>query len=329
MVEEVKDLVGRVGDSIKEFAEDPINNLGFLIPMAICLTSIISGIVTYIMFIVNGGYSSQIDNIKSNGLDGLSDSFTVGTTKMMITGVTAKIVLGLVFVEFIVMLKSYFQNRGKGMRITMIVDLTIVSIMVVLSTVIYLIEAGYIVFTVKQIDEFVRRFDRVLIDSSEIQITYTAICIISIITFMILVLVTEESRWMLGYSALALVFAYVVMPLLFLFIQNIIPIVGWSFVFLICVLVVKIFVSMHTDHPDDIKRKKEELARAKELSRYYKSSAEQNYKEAREGLNIVFSAETKREWARGDLRKADYEDKEIKRLEEDIVRLESKFGKQE
>ena len=53
MIAKVKDLVSRTGESIKGFGEDPINNLGFLIPMAICLTSIISGIVAYIMFIVN------------------------------------------------------------------------------------------------------------------------------------------------------------------------------------------------------------------------------------------------------------------------------------
>lgn len=58
MVQKVKGLISRTGESIKGFSSDPINNLGFLIPMAICLTSIVTGIVTYIMFIVNGGYSS-------------------------------------------------------------------------------------------------------------------------------------------------------------------------------------------------------------------------------------------------------------------------------
>ena len=117
MVQKVKGLISRTGESIKGFSSDPINNLGFLIPMAICLTSIISGIVTYIMFIVNGGYSSQVGSIKENGLDGISEGFTSGTTGMMVSGNVGKILLALVVAELIVMLINYFKNRGKGMRI--------------------------------------------------------------------------------------------------------------------------------------------------------------------------------------------------------------------
>ncbi len=78
------------------------------------------------------------------------------------------------------------------------------------------------------------------------------------------------------------------MPLVFLFIQNIIPIVGWILVLVIGFSVVKFFISMNSDHPEDIKWKKEELARAKERSRDYKASAEQHFKDARDGLNIFF-----------------------------------------
>ena len=95
--------------------------------MAICLTSIVTGIVTYIMFIVNGGYSSQVGSIKENGLDGISEGFTSGTTGMMVPGIVGKILLALVVAELIVMLINYFKNRGKGMRIAMIVDLVVMS----------------------------------------------------------------------------------------------------------------------------------------------------------------------------------------------------------
>lgn len=329
MIAKVKDLVSRTGESIKGFGEDPINNLGFLIPMAICLTSIISGIVAYIMFIVNGGYTSQIGNIKSNGLDGLSDSLTGGTIKMMTTGITAKILLGLVLAELVVMLINYFKNKGKGMRITMIVDLAIVAIMVALSTYIFWVAVGKIVYTDEQLYQFLSNFVGVTINPKAILITYAVIALASILTFVVLVLITKECRWMIGYTLLALVFANIVMPLVFLFIQNIIPIVGWGLVLVIGFLVVKFFISINSDHPEDIKWKKEELARAKERSRDYKASAEQNFKDAGDGLNIIFSAEEKREWARNDLKKASYEDAEIRRLEEDIDRLESKFGKQD
>lgn len=112
MIQKVKGLIDRTGESIKGFGLDPINNLGFLIPMAICLTSIISEIVTYILFIVNGGYSSQVGSVKQNGLDGISEGFTSGTTGMMVSGIVSKIILALVVVELIVMLINYFKNRG-------------------------------------------------------------------------------------------------------------------------------------------------------------------------------------------------------------------------
>lgn len=160
-------------------------------------------------------------------------------------------------------------------------------------------------------------------------IAYVAVTLVSVICFIVFTLITAECRWMVGYTALSLVFANIVMPLFFLILQNIIPIIGWLLVIVVGILVVKFIISMSSDHPEDIKWKKEELARAKERSSNYKASAEQNFKEARDGLNLVFSAETKREWGRDDLKKAEYEDKEIRRLEEDIDRLESKFGKQD
>lgn len=76
MVQKVRGLISRTGESIKGFSSDPINNLGFLIPMAICLTSIVTGIVTYIMFIVNGGYSSRLRKFTfgNNGVESTHDA---------------------------------------------------------------------------------------------------------------------------------------------------------------------------------------------------------------------------------------------------------------
>lgn len=329
MVQKVRGLISRTGESIKGFSSDPINNLGFLIPMAICLTSIVTGIVTYIMFIVNGGYSSQVGSIKENGLDGISEGFTSGTTGMMVSGIVDKILLALVVAELIVMLINYFKNRGKGMRIAMIVDLVVMGVVIALSTVVFWIAVGELVFSEEQLYQALGKFEGVTINLRAILIAYVAVTLVSAICFIVFTLITAECRWMVGYTALSLVFANIVMPLFFLILQNIIPIIGWLLVIVVGILVVKFIISMSSDHPEDIKWKKEELARAKERSSNYKASAEQNFKEARDGLNLVFSAETKREWGRDDLKKAEYEGKEIRRLEEDIDRLESKFGKQD
>ena len=333
MVPKIKGLINRTGESIKGFSLDPINNLGFLIPMAICLTSIISGIVTYIMFIVNGGYSSQAGLIKENGLGGISEGFTSGTTGLMVSGIVSKILLTLVAVELVVMLINYFKDRGKGMRIAMIVDLVVMGIVIALSTVVFWIAVGELVFSEEQLYQALGRFEGVTINLRTVLIAYVAVTLVSIICFVVFTLITAGCRWMFGYTALALVFANIVMPLFFLLLQNIIPIIGWFLVIVVGILVVKFIILiislMSSDYPEDIRWQKEELAKAKERSSNYKASAEANFKSARDGLNIIVSAETKRKWGRDDLKKAAYEDEEIRRLEEDIDRLESKFGKQD
>ena len=80
----VDNLIYRTKESVNNFKEDPINNLGFLIPVAIALISLGSGIVTYIMYIFNGGYTVQINAAKKYGwFGGYSEKFTSGTTGMI------------------------------------------------------------------------------------------------------------------------------------------------------------------------------------------------------------------------------------------------------
>ena len=183
MVQKVKGLISRTGESIKGFSSDPINNLGFLIPMAICLTSIGTGIV-------------------------------------------GKILLALVVAELIVMLINYFKNRGKGMRIAMIVDLVVMGVVIALSTVVFWIAVGKLVFSEEQLYQAIGKFEGVTINLRAILIAYVAVTLVSVICFIVFTLITAECRWMVGYTALSLVFANIVMPLFFLILQNIIPLVS-------------------------------------------------------------------------------------------------------
>ena len=243
MVQIVKGLISRTGESIKGFSSAPINNLGFFIPMAICLTSIVAGIVTYIMFIVNGGYSSQVGSIKENGLDGISEGFTSGTTGMMVSGIVGKILLALVVSELIVMLINYFKNRGKGMRIAMIVDLVVMGVVIALPTVVFWIAVGELVFSEEQLYQALGKFEGVTINLRAILITYLAVTLVSVICFIVFTLITAECRWMVGYTALSLLFAYIVMPLFFLILQNIIPLVAIAVIGALFFFGIKIFAS--------------------------------------------------------------------------------------
>ena len=57
MITKIRSIFDRTKVSISTFTSNPISNLGFLIPIAIFITSFISGIVSYVIFIVQGGYN--------------------------------------------------------------------------------------------------------------------------------------------------------------------------------------------------------------------------------------------------------------------------------
>ena len=62
--EKTRKIFQRTTEAIKNFSSDPIGNLAYLLPVFIGVIAIISGIVTYIMFIYQGGYINQINQIK-------------------------------------------------------------------------------------------------------------------------------------------------------------------------------------------------------------------------------------------------------------------------
>ena len=115
MRRKIKSIFRKTKESIINFTASPISNLGFLIPIMIGSIAFISGVVTYIMFIKNGGYVTQVDIFKEYGLyDGVGQTFTTGTTGLIVTGVVGRIICGLVIVEFIIMMIKYFQKSGKA-----------------------------------------------------------------------------------------------------------------------------------------------------------------------------------------------------------------------
>ena len=56
MREQIADICRKAKYSIKNFKSDPVNNLEYLIPIAIFLIGIINGIVTQRAFAHNGGW---------------------------------------------------------------------------------------------------------------------------------------------------------------------------------------------------------------------------------------------------------------------------------
>lgn len=225
MFNKVKSISERAVYSVKTFKEEPISNLAYLLVIAMALTAIISGVVSYIMFAAQGGYSQQIELLKNSGLDGISAGFTNGTVELITSGITSKIMCGLVFAEFVVMMISYFKNSSKVKRIIMIVDLVFCAIVIALATVVFWIAVGELVITEQDAYKYFGEFDGMTINLRAILITYLVVATISLITYLVLVFTTRECRWMMGYTALALLFVNIAVPLFFLVLENIIPLV--------------------------------------------------------------------------------------------------------
>lgn len=233
MIKKTKELAGRTIQSVKTFKEDPINNLAFLIVMAMVLISIISGFVSFIMFIFQGGYSNQIESLQNNGIDGITSGFTSGTVGLITSGITSKIMHVLVMAELIVMLVAYFKNSNKTKRVIMIVDLVLCTIIIFLSAIIFWIAVGELVVTEQDAYKYLGAFDGMTINLRAVLIIYLIVAAVALITFIVLVFITKECRWMVGYTALALLFAKIAVPLFFLVVENIIPLVTGAVVLVV------------------------------------------------------------------------------------------------
>lgn len=224
MREKLEDIYDRTKEAIEDFSIDPINSLAFLITIVISLVAFVSGVVAYIMFIVKGGYTNQIDILKKLGLlEGYKEAFTTGTTGMIVTGVVGWILLALVVAEFIVMMIGYFMNSGKAKRVIMTVDLVVIAILVAVTGIAFYIWYEKILVSEEVYYQTMAALEGMTINMKAVFIAYISIIVVSLITFIILILITEECREMVGNMILSLLFSIALVPLFFLFLQNIIP----------------------------------------------------------------------------------------------------------
>ena len=225
IIKAIKAIPRNAKESIKSFRDNPINGLGSIIPMLIGLVSLITGVIAYIKFITSGGYSLQLEMIKQNGFKGIRDSFTTGTTSMMVSGVIGKVLLALFLAEFILILINYFKNREIGMRIAMIIDLIVAGIVIALPNITddMFVNVGLRVFSEEQILQIYKGLEE---KAGIIVIIYGGIAIATLIFLLVFIIDTAGCKEMVVYMGYALACAYIIFPLFFLFLQNVIPLVS-------------------------------------------------------------------------------------------------------
>ena len=114
----------RAFSAIRELASDPLQSLGVMLPAAIMLTGLVSAILACVNFVREGGYTRQIETIKTDGLfNSLNSNFTGGTAGT-VTGGWAGIVMYLLILAQLVLLGVIFWRKAHvAARIPMILEL--------------------------------------------------------------------------------------------------------------------------------------------------------------------------------------------------------------
>lgn len=212
--------------AIKNMPSDPVNSLGYLLPVLTGLLTFISGLVAYVRFIAEGGYTRQIRVTKELGLfGGYSEKFTTGTTGMITAGTISKIILVLVCAELVLSVINYFKNTGKVKRIGMITALVIMGIQITLSVTILRIASGDIIIDEQSVYKALEPLEGITINPRAIWITYAVLTLGSIICFFVLMFFTKECKWMMHNTVIALAVSYMGIPLSVLLLENVIPLV--------------------------------------------------------------------------------------------------------
>lgn len=200
-------------DTVENLKTNLLDNLGRWVPTAIAANGIINGIIAYILFITRGGYTKQIQLVKEYGLFGAYDEkFTTGTSQMIFKGVAGKILLILLVIDLIILLIQYFEETGIVRKVLMIIDLVVTG---AVSLFFNRTVAEYVTFQL---------IKNTGIDISDVGMVVVGVWMGGVALFIILMVITEECRGIFGYTATALLVALIVMPLLILFLENVIPI---------------------------------------------------------------------------------------------------------
>ena len=216
----LNNTMDEVVNAVKSFTKNPIDSIGILIPVLIGLTALIGFITAYITFIVNGGYTEQIELIKTNGIDGINKAFTSGTIYIIYSGIVPGIISVLFVVAFIMMMIAYITRESKAKKIIMIVILSFIALIggiILLIDTIYERKVEPVTAQEISILELLDDFNMPMI------ILVIAVLALLLVVSLFILLFTAKSGWMVKHNITAALTSFVGLPLLLLFLENIVP----------------------------------------------------------------------------------------------------------
>ena len=233
----ISSIFSKIKDRIRNYPSDILSWLEYWIPIAMIVIPFLSGLVGYIKFLFKGGY-----NFILNGHNVFSN-WTEWPFEKIFSSIVGKIVLVLIFAEFIIVMIHYFKNSNKFKKIAMIVVSVIFGIQFVLTVTIFdNILTEYLVTQYIGRD-MISSVENIPIDPVLAIKTYLIITIGSFLFFLVLIFITKECRSVLGEFVLGIAITYLAVPLIFWVLYNIIQLLFTAISLAILVIVIRIFSS--------------------------------------------------------------------------------------
>lgn len=205
---------------IQKWKQMSMEDLANHIPVVIMAAAVLAGIIAYILYIVNGGYSAQIADIKEYGF--LSDRmFTTGTTGLVLGGIAGNIILLLLLAELVVLSLAYCRICEEGKKTALIASGVLILVQIVSAFVIFWIRIGRVTVEPRAVQDLIFNFPEVIMYVKPVGIIYTILTVGALLVFWGLLLIEKESREMVIFTIEAMVFAKIVVPLIVWFLENI------------------------------------------------------------------------------------------------------------
>ena len=221
---------------IQEWKQMSMEDLANHIPVVIMATAMIAGVIAYIMYIVNGGYLAQIAGIKEYGFIS-TDTFTAGTTGLVFGGIAGNIILLLLIAELVVLSLNYCGICKGGKKTALIASGILILVQIAAAFVLLWIRIGRVTVEPNAVRALIFNFPEVIMYVKPVGITYTILTVGALIVFFGLLLAEAGSCGMVTFTAEAMIFAKVVVPIVVWILENILAlgaaVIGCIFIFVV------------------------------------------------------------------------------------------------
>lgn len=246
----IKNNINNTKYSTKNFKQQPLKSLGQLFPITMICSSILGFVVALFIFIVQGGFSQQISTMKGDWLGQVENAFTLGTVKILVSGVVASILLILLLFEFIMIMINYIKNETRFKSISCI-GAFIVGICFSIPSA-FILGVGFDI--INYTGSINNKLEWIFVHfenpkESAFVIAFEIIGIVGLLALILfcILMILSKQRGMIKECFIALTISFVILPLTLLLIENIIPlivgIVGLAILGIFIVVIFKVIIS--------------------------------------------------------------------------------------